>query len=185
LKIDEIFRENSKITLENKKAHSLDDHNNCWNNPLLFLGKGFYNKKMKKILILVVYSTLIFLSFPLISLAAEEKRGLVPCGTPDNPCQLCHLFVLFNNIVNFLFTEILPPLAVLLVAYGGLLFIFGGENPQNIEKAKSILKSVGWGLLIILSAWLIVNLFFTVIGVAEWTGLQQGWFKINCPLEKR
>jgi hypothetical protein len=67
----------------------------------------------------------------------------------------------------------------LLIAIGGFLFVLGAEDPQHIEKAKSIFKSVAIGLFLIFSAWLIVNLFLTLVGVAEWTGLKN-WFQINC-----
>jgi hypothetical protein len=115
--------------------------------------------------------------FPFISLA----QGLVPCGGENQPpCQLCDLFVLLNNIFKFFITEIVPLVAVLLIAIGGFLFVLGAEDPQHIEKAKSIFKSVAIGLFLIFSAWLIVNLFLTWIGVAEWNGFEN-WFEINCP----
>jgi hypothetical protein len=134
--------------------------------------KRLYNSKLnnsKKIFLI----SLFFL--PLITFSG----GLVPCGGPgENPCQLCHLFVLLNNIFEFLITRIVPVVAVLMIAIGGLLFVISAENPQNIEKAKEIFKSVAIGLLLIFSAWLIVNLFLTVVGVASWTGK---WFQIKCP----
>jgi hypothetical protein len=109
------------------------------------------------------------------------SQGLVPCGPGTNKptCQLCDLFVLLNNIFRFLLIEIVPLIAVILIAIGGLLFILGQENPKNIDQAKEIFKSVGIGLLLIFSAWLIVNLFLTIIGVAE-PDLRE-WFKIKCP----
>jgi hypothetical protein len=134
--------------------------------------KRLYNLQLndfKKIFLV----SLFFL--PLIAFS----EGLVPCGGPGNPCQLCHLFVLFNNIIRFLVINIVPPVAVLLIAIGGFLFFLYAENPAWIEKAKGIFKSVAIGLLLILSAWLIVNFFLTTIGIVSFD--PKNWFKINCP----
>jgi len=132
--------------------------------------------KMKNLLIVIISGSLIF---PLFSLAA----GLVPCGgpPPEEPCQLCHLFVLLDTIVDFVLFKIILPLATLLLVLGGILFIFNAENPENVTKGKAILTSVVIGLIIIFAAWLIINSFVMLIGVSEWTGLREGWFQIECP----
>jgi len=44
---------------------------------------------------------------------------------------------------------------------------------------KGLLTSVAIGLVIIYGAYLIISLFFLVIGVNEWTGLQN-WFEYPC-----
>ncbi len=111
--------------------------------------------------------------------------GLVPCGggDPEPPCELCHFFVMGKNVIDTLLLKIIPPVAVLFVIIGGTYFILGsGYDPSLISKAKAIFWSVGVGLLIIYASWLAVNLFFTVIGVASWTGLAEGWWKIDCPI---
>ncbi len=134
---------------------------------------------MKKILLVI----LLIFTFSLI--AQQAYARLVPCGpgmpSPDDVCQFCHFFVLFKNIIDFILYSIIPPVAVFLVAWGGILFFFSAENPANIEKAKSLFKSVAIGLIIIYSSWFIVNLFFQAIGVQDWTGLREGWWKIDCP----
>ena len=145
------------------------------------------NFQFLNLFLIIFLIALLFL--PLISLA----EGLVPCGrandpnaTPEEqkPCQFCHIFVLFQNILNFLFFTIVPPLAILMIAIAGMYFIFSGGNPGNIETAKSMLKGIAIALLIIYGSWLFINLFFMIIGVSDWTGLEpglgQGWFKIDC-----
>lgn len=147
---------------------------------------------VKKTFLIIFF--LIFLLSPLTFLYA----GLVPCGLskddPDQegdqtvPCEFCHLFVLFNNVMNFLLTRIVPVLAVLMIAIGGFMFVFayisaegGGGEPALISQAKKLFSSVAIGLIIAYGAWLFINLFFQLIGVADWTGLKEGWWKINCP----
>jgi len=149
---------------------------------------------MKKIFLIIFLAT--FFLFPLLSSAA----GLVPCGGQGEPvCQLCHFFVLFKNIVDFFLFKIVPPLAALMLAIGGFMYIFayfggavalpgGGKGgPALLSQANKLLTSVVWGLLIIFGAWIFVNTFFMLIGVADWTGLtkgwKEGWWQINCPTQ--
>jgi len=145
---------------------------------------------MKRIFLII--SFVILISVPFLSLAA----GLVPCGGGGEPrCQLCHLFEMFKRVVDFLLTKIIPPLAVLMIAIGGFMYVFaylspavalpgGGKGgPALLGQAKKLIISVIFGLLIIFAAWIIVNFFFQMIGVADWTGLKAGWWKINCPTQ--
>ena len=146
---------------------------------------------------------IIFLIFFFLSLSAQQvQAGVVPCGLSQDdpnqegnqavPCQFCHLFVLFKNIVDFFLFKIIPPLAALMIAIAGFMYIFayfgGGEiggkgGPGLLSQANKLLMSVVWGLLIIFGAWIFVNTFFMLIGVADWTGLKAGWWQINCPAQ--
>ena len=140
--------------------------------------------------------TTIFLLFISLFLSANfvKAAGLIPCGGGggEEPCRLCHIFVVFNNIVEYLLIPssagdspsnhgfpIVLTVAVLLIVIGGFVYFFSGGNPSTLDKGKKIMISVGIGLLIIYGAWLIVNLFFTIIGVADWTGLGE-WWHIDC-----
>ena len=152
---------------------------------------------MKKIFLIIFLALLIFL--PLISQAA----GLVPCGGKGEPtCQLCHLFLMFQGVVNFLLKYILVPLAVLMLILGGFMYVFAYVNPSEvlfgrkggpalISQAKKLIVSVIIGLIVLFLAWGAVNLIFQVLGVADWTRLKAGnwwtgnWWNVNkdCPTE--
>jgi len=81
-----------------------------------------------------------------------------------------------------------------MLAIGGIMYIMayfseaetlvGGAKggPKMLSQAKKLITSVMLGLIIIYAGWLLVDLFFDVIGVAEWTGLNQGWFSIQCQI---
>ena len=97
-------------------------------------------------------------------------------------CHFCHFFVMFKEILDFVLWKLVFPLAVLLIVIGGMMFLFAGEDPKWIATATNLFKSVIISLLIIFSAWLLINLFFMVIGVADWTGLKK-WWEINCPIK--
>ena len=124
----------------------------------------------------------------------ELQGGLVPCGRmcddPNtdicecDPCTLCHLFVLFKRIVDFLAKDVLFPLAVLIIVIGGVMFLTAAGSPERINAAKKILTSTVIGLAIIFLSWLIVN---TIIGVLVRTDnpfgmVLRNWSEIPCPI---
>jgi hypothetical protein len=121
----------------------------------------------------------------------DQQGGVVPCGRDCNdpttdwneckPCKLCHFFIMFDRIVDFVLFTLVPPIAVLMFVIGGVMFFLTGGSPESVNRAKSILTATIIGLLIVYGAWLLLNAFFTIIGVAEWTGLQEGWFNYPCP----
>lgn len=132
---------------------------------------------MKKTLATLFILSGLFFSF--ISVQADE--GLVPCGGEGQPaCQLCHVFVMFDRIVDFVMLTLVPPLAALMLVISGVMFFTAGGDPNSLGKARSVLTSVALGLVIVYGSWLIINSFFVVIGVSEWTGLEKGWFSYPC-----
>jgi len=140
-------------------------------------------------------------------------KGIVPCGKPVNlngtltddtlsggvccltPCTFCHFFVMANGAINFVLFKLVPPIAILMLVIGGAMFMFAyfagaellpsGEKggPKMLGQAKKLITSVFLGLIIIFASWIFINLFFQVIGVKPETGLQAGWFKVNCPTD--
>jgi len=135
------------------------------------------NEKLKiKILILLLLTI-----FPFFIQAA-----LVPCGGPGQPaCQLCHLFILFDNVIDFLFTKIFPPIALLMIFLGGFYMLTALGDLHKIQQAKSIITATVIGLAVIFGALMFLYTFLNAIGVAEWTGLKGAWFgnwwEIKCP----
>jgi hypothetical protein len=111
------------------------------------------------------------------------QADLVPCGgSGEPPCEICHLFVMLDTIIDFVLFYIIFPLATLLLIIGGGMFVLSAGNPQKINNAKSILFSTIFGLVIIFSSWMLVNTFMTGIGLADWAGGGGGWYRINCPV---
>ena len=107
--------------------------------------------------------------------------GLVPCGGPNEPpCEFCHLFVMFDRIIDFVLFTLVPPIAVLMLVIGGAMFFFAGADPALLSKARAVLSATVIGLLIIYGSWLLINAFFIAIGVSAWTGLGT-WFELAIP----
>ena len=78
----------------------------------------------------------------------QANAALVPCGLSGDdpetsiyencPCTLCHFFILFKNIIDFVLIRIVPAVAVLMLVIGGIMFFGAGENPARrklVEKA--------------------------------------------------
>jgi hypothetical protein len=111
--------------------------------------------------------TFIFLLFVFSPLVARAQGGLVPCGWEGNPCQLCHLFELFANIVEFLLVTIVPPVAALFFVYGGITYYTAMGEPTKITKAQNILKSVIIGIVIVYGAHFLVTMILGALGAAD------------------
>jgi hypothetical protein len=126
--------------------------------------------------------TLAILSFTFGLMPKAAQAQLVPCGGSGQPdCELCHIFVLFDNIVKFILQSVVPPVAGLMLIIAGIMFFAAAGDSAKTNKAKSIITSVVIGLLIVYGAYLLVSLFFMSIGVSEWAGfLPSGWFIYPC-----
>lgn len=135
-------------------------------------------------------------------------EGFVPCGL-DKPywkngsvingkcqgdkvaggvsCQFCHFFVMINGIVKFILIHVVPYLAVLMLAAGGIMFYLGGGKPDLLSRGKSLITGVIIGLFLIYGSYMLVGIFLSVLGANEWSGLAdwaaQGPFSINCPIK--
>jgi hypothetical protein len=156
---------------------------------------------MKKFLLLIAILGILFL--PLMGLAGTYQadgstvtyEGLVPCGKKvkvdgaekEIACQFCHFFVMLDGILDFVLFKLVIPIATLMIVIAGIMYIgaifeFLPGGFKTLSQAKEVLTGVVLGLFIIFGAWLILNLFFTTIGVASWTKLGE-WFRINCSIK--
>lgn len=146
---------------------------------------------MKKILL----TTFLFLLlFPIQVHAICEFSHIVPCGGEGTPCQFCHIFVLLNNIITLILTCLAPIIGGLMIIVAGVMFMFSyfseaellpagqAGGPQLFSRAKKTITAVVVGIVIIFLSWVFLNSFLDAIGVADWTGLRLGWWKIDCPV---
>jgi len=91
-----------------------------------------------------------------VLLEAQEgvTTQIVPCEGPN--CDFCSLTTLAQRVLNFgIFLAVMVSAA--LFAWAGFLFLTNRANPTVIGRAKSIFVDVAVGLVLILSAWLIVD----------------------------
>lgn len=159
-----------------------------------------YTPKMKPLLFFFVFLAIGVFLFPVSSDAA----GLIPCGGcaadldpvsgecplgQEQPaCQLCHVFVLLNNITTFLLVPslplnggfaLVPIIGALLLGLGGFIFLVSAGNPQRLAAGKRIILAVIIGFFIIYGSWLFISVFFASVGLATWAGLGT-WWTITC-----
>lgn len=134
--------------------------------------------------------TLIFFLLVLFLPLITKSAGLVPCGriddpkTPDinegRPCTACDLLVLLQNVLKFAFV-IAFLIVVGFIVYGGFRWIFSGGKEQNIKAGQQIITNAIIGIVIILTAWIIVNTIFWFIARAGGKDYTGTWYKIECP----
>lgn len=131
----------------------------------------------------------------------ERSGGIVPCGRPCNdpttpedetdPCTLCHFFAMLDRIIDYLLRYMVPTVAVLMIAIGGFMYIVAyagssGGGPEMLSRARKLFAAVGIGLLIIYGAFLIIGVFLSFMGLAEWTTdiygdwMRGDFFEIRC-----
>jgi hypothetical protein len=137
------------------------------------------NKIIKE---LVVFTILALLLIPVLTNAAiiVQPSGLVPCGGPNqNECTLCDLLVLVQRVLKFAL-EIAFLIIIGFVVYGGFRWIFSLGKEENLKAGQQIITNAIIGLIIILTAWIIVNTIFWAIkemGGDDYTGT---WYSIEC-----
>jgi hypothetical protein len=133
---------------------------------------------------------LILLVIPNISYGAVKVPGLplVQCGRSqddpstdikeDNPCTRCDLFRLLKNLIDLITYGVMPPVAVLFFIWAGLLILLGGANPSLVAQGKNIFTTTIYGILIMLSAWLITNTLIKSVG-ARYDNANN-WWQFTC-----
>jgi len=95
-------------------------------------------------------------------------------------CSACHIAVLANTLIDWLIGVILVLFAVLVVVAGfGLVTAQG--NPAAVTDAKSKFTNAFIGLLIVLSAWIVVDTLMRALvgGSGEIQGFGP-WSSIEC-----
>ncbi len=118
------------------------------------------------------------------SVCPGYENALVPCGQnsvnppgdwgPTCPCELSDFFVMVKRIYDFIIL-IGSAVAGLLVVIGGVLIIIsggpGGKNPVTgivspnlYSTAKNMVLWAVIAILLILSAWVIINVVLMAIG---------------------
>jgi len=100
-----------------------------------------------------------------------QGAGLVPCGgytaegEAEEPCNFTYFMQMLNGIISFLLFDLAMPLAALMFAYAGFLYLTSGVKPAQREQAKKLLGNIVTGLVLALAAWLIVHTILTSLGV--------------------
>ncbi|MBY0328726.1 hypothetical protein K2Q02_01385 [Patescibacteria group bacterium] len=92
------------------------------------------------------------------------KGALVPC---TDKCGFDDVFKLLNNVLKFVITVLLIPIFVIMIMYIGFKYLTSQGNPAMHLKFKKMLWHMFLGVVIILTAWLIVRTILTSLGYAD------------------
>ena len=124
-------------------------------------------------IIFVSLTVLVLFSFALPTNAAT----ILPFCAYTGNCQICDFAELFINLANWGF-GIIGGLALVYFVVGAVFLVMGGANPEKLTKGKTIIMNAIVGMLIVLSAWLIINFVVTAL-----SGNEEGI--LNVKLEKK
>ena len=116
-------------------------------------------KDKKKIFIASIF-LLCFLVVPFFVNAIEG--GIVQCGPGfDKECDFSDLVSMFGRIIYILINFLAPAIALLLLIAGGIIYLTSMGDPMKLLKAKTTIVSVVIGAVIIMTAWLVVELIYS------------------------
>jgi len=119
---------------------------------------------MKKRLTILAVSAVLSLSF-FNPVFAEQKQLLPACGgAGQDPCTICNLFELINNIILVVIVGLVPVAAGLVIAIAGFKMLINQNNAEVLEESKKIILMVIIGLVLIYGSFALVNAAFQGMG---------------------
>src|SRR5690606_28053747 len=91
----------------------------------------------------------------------------------EDECTVCDMVALAQRIINFMiFLGVVA--ATLLFVYAGLLYMTAQGNSGQVSRAHGVFKNVLIGLIVILAAWLIVDIVMKTFysgGFGPWNNI--------------
>lgn len=101
--------------------------------------------------------------YALPAYAQYDPFTIVPDACRSCPAAWLCVISIANNLVTFAIT-IAVFIVIVVIAWAGILLIFTPTNPENKSQAKKMLINAVIGLVIALSAWLVVDKILEVLG---------------------
>lgn len=128
---------------------------------------------------LITFFSVVVIGFPHISFAQ-----IVQCGHGISyDCGTCELIALGNNFIDFLIV-IMTVMAGIIFCYAGFLMVTSAGNAGQFKRGRQIFTNVVIGLVIMLVAWLIVDITMRTFlpgGRVNYGGGISGlWSDIQC-----
>lgn len=125
-----------------------------------------------------------------VGISTPDYSGLVPCGRQaDNPftgeineslpCDLCAVFYMVKNIINYAMTLSLL-IAILILIASGLLYAFSAGDMKKVATAKAAITNTLIGFAIVFVAWILVSTVLQIMGYSNIID----WNQVKCNLQK-
>ncbi len=118
----------------------------------------------------------------------EVTGGLVPCGRfTDNSktpwdeaadCELCHIIPLISNIINYIM-GLFAVVTLLFIVIGSFLSYTSFSGSENLKMAKKAIMMTLWGFVVVLVAWVTINVLMVLFGFIDPMG-DGSWRKFEC-----
>lgn len=111
-----------------------------------------------------------------------EAGGIVQCGRGGQEmCTLCDLIKGLNIIIHYLL-KIAIVVALTAITVGGGMYVISTGNSKMIDMAKGAMKNAVIGLVIMLSAWLLINTLLLALGASSNLGITgvTVWGNFDC-----
>lgn len=108
---------------------------------------------------------------------AQTAAGFLNCSGVD--CSACNVVYTANKLIIWLVGILFMVFALLMVRAGFLLVTSGG-SPSALSDAKSSFQNAIIGLIILLSAWIIVDTLMRGLGVTDGRGGAFPWSEVQC-----
>ena len=132
-------------------------------------------KYLKKATLILIVGFLLFTLSNNIVLA----QGLVKCGNPGQPaCNLCSLLELVKTLINYAITLAFA-FTGLFITWGAFVIMTAGGGSERVQEGKKIVTTAVIGLVIMLSAWLILG---TVVQILTGSPSKLPWTQIQCTI---
>lgn len=138
-------------------------------------------------ILVFLFCTSIFLGTILATPHAQaQSAGLVPdCPLNDPGCSntyapdnygTCEVVLLVNNIIGFSL-GLVALLATITLVVSGYRLVMSQGNPGEMQRAKEALSNILIGLVIVLSAFLVINTVLSVLvgdnpSIKNWNNIQ-------------
>ena len=111
----------------------------------------------------------LLLLFPYV-VAAQNNSPIANIDGINNPIASTSLQEFLGKLLEAIIT-LLYPILVLALVYSGFLFVTAQGNPEQLQKARTVLKWVVVGAVIIFARWLIADIIGTTVN--EVRGMKQ------------
>ena len=118
-------------------------------------------KKMIKKAVAIGISTTSLLA---ARLALAQTSTASSSITLTNPLTSPDLSVVLNNFLGFLFTDIVLPLAVIMVLVGAVQFMTSAGDPEKVSRAKNTLIYAAIGVVVAGLATSATSIIKSIIG---------------------
>ncbi len=128
------------------------------------------NNPIKITFFLITACFLFSLATPVSAKSVVETiigRPLIPesCTRAAGDVNECGLTQMLEVVVNAssLIVAMTGSVALLMFTVGGLMFIVSAGNQESIQKGKAILQAAVIGIILVLGAWMIINVIILAL----------------------